>query len=468
MQLRPYQSDLIEEARQEMRKGCTSLIIQSATGSGKTLLTAFMLKTSAARGFGSLFIVHRRELVKQSVNTFKSVGLEHGVIAQGFPENPRALVQIASVQSLARRMKNLRVPKLIVWDECHHTAAGSWSKIHEAYKDAFHIGLSATPCRMDGKGLNKYFEKMIHGPSVRCLIENKFLCDYRIYAPSTINTENIRTQMGDFNKTDLSAASDKPSITGSAIEEYKKLAMGKRAVVFCVSVEHSKHVVEEFNKHGIKAAHVDGETPNDMRDYILGRFADGEIKILSNVELFGEGFDLPALEVAILLRPTQSIGLYLQQVGRALRPSENKKYALILDHSGNCLRHGLPDEGRVWSIEGHRKDLDKKEPVIRVKTCAKCYGVQEPWRKSCKFCNAAFEIQSREVEHKEGELVEIDLERIRNSEMVKHDLTNELWRAQTREELVAFGIKMGYKKPHGWAHMILQRRQRKKLSGVKK
>lgn len=469
MHLRPYQDDILNETRQVMGKGIKAVLIQSATGSGKTLLTGFMLKTSSERGLGSFFIVHRRELVKQSIETFNKVGLPHGIIAQGFPENPRALVQIASIQTLVKRMHLLRKPKLLVWDECHHSAAGTWKKVHEAYADAFHIGLSATPCRLDGKGLKTHFQEMVKGPSVRWLIENKFLADYRLYAPSTINVGDVHTRMGDYNKNELNNAADKPSITGSAIAEYKKLAMGKRAVVFCVSVEHSKHVVEEFNKQGIKAAHVDGETPMDMRDYILERFKNGEIKILSNVELFGEGFDLPTLEVAILLRPTQSTGLFLQQVGRALRSSPGKEYALILDHAGNCARHGLPDEDRSWSLEGFKKDGAKKEAQIRVKTCAGCYGVQEPFRKVCKFCGREFEYQGREVEEKEGELTQVDVERIRaaNAEQFKHTMVNEMWQCQTREQLVEYGVKKGYKRPYAWANFILQGRQRKKLNNEK-
>lgn len=465
--LRPYQSDTLEEARQLMRQGTKNILVQVPTGGGKTVIGGFMLKEATSRGFASYFLVHRRELIKQSIDTFNNVGLPHGVIANGFPENPRALLQIASVQTLVKRLKYLREPKFVITDECHHMGAASYDKIYEAYQKAYHYGLSATPTRLDGKGLSKYYQAMIKGPSMRWLIDNGFLSKYRIYAPSTINTKSIHTQMGDFNKKELNTEADRPSITGSAIDEYRKLAMGKRGVAFCVSVEHSKHVAEQFAKAGIASAHIDGDTDSDMRDYLLGRFRNGEIKVLCNVDLFGEGFDLPALEVAILLRPTQSLGLYLQQVGRPLRSYLGKESAIILDHAGNCARHGLPDEEREWDLSGIKKLDSKKEATIRVKTCAKCYGVQEPWRKSCKFCNAEFEIQGREIEQKEGELIELDLERIRNSEMVKHDLTNELWRAQTREELVAFGIKMGYKKPYAWAHMILQTRQLKKNKGVK-
>lgn len=156
--------------------------------------------------------------------------------------------------------------------------------------------------------------------------------------------------MGDFVRSELSTVVDKPLITGDAIAHYQRHAYGKRAVVFCVSVEHSKHVVSSFNAAGIAAVHVDGETPTEVRDDAIKHFARGNVKIISNVELFGEGFDCPSIEAAILLRPTKSLGLYLQQIGRALRPYPGKENAIILDHSGNCLRHGLPDEEREWSL----------------------------------------------------------------------------------------------------------------------
>ncbi len=456
MQLRDYQIRIIDEARALMQGGVKSMLITSPCGSGKTVLTAHILNTAAKKGMASLFIVHRRELIKQSVETFKEVGIHHGVIASGWSENPKALVQIASVQTLARRIQFLKKPRLIVWDECHHCAAASWNKIHEHYNDAYHIGLSATPIRMDRKGLGKYFKEMICGPSVRWLIDNDYLSDYKIYAPSTINTSGVHILAGDFNKLELANAADKPSITGDAIAEYKKLAMGKRAVVFCVSIQHSKHVVEEFNKAGIMAAHIDGETDTDLRDYTIGRFRNGEIKVLSNVDLVGEGFDLPALEVAILLRPTRSPALYLQQIGRALRPFGGKTIAIILDHAGNAIAHGLPDDDREWSLDGliEKKESEKQ---IKIKTCPLCYAVQQPWLKVCKYCGHEFEGKPREVEKKEGDLVEVDIEKVRahNAEIWKATKTNELWQAKTREQLIELGKARNYKRP----------RQDKKLKG---
>lgn len=450
--LRGYQEDQKKQARQLMLQAIKSILIQSPTGSGKTVLIADVLKTAADKGMPSLFIVHRRELVKQSSDTFRIMELPHGIIATGFYENLKPLVQIASVQTIAKRIKWLRVPSLIVWDECHHCAAGGWSKIHEAYPGAYHIGVSATPERLDGRGLNKFFTSLIKGPSVRWLIDNKYLCDFKLYAPSHLNLSEIKTSMGDFEKKALAKAVDKPSITGDVIKHYERLASGKRAVVFCVSVEHSIHVCEQFKSAGIKAAHIDGKTKTEERDETLKKFREGDIKVLCNVDLFGEGFDLPSLEVAILLRPTKSLALYLQQVGRALRPSPGKDYAVILDHAGNCALHGLPDEEREWSLEGRKKG---NKSASGVKVCPSCYAANKSHVAKCTGCGFEFGGASREVEHKKGELEEVNKEALRRLRMKQQG------QCKTLEELVAEGKKRGYQRPHGWAQMVFKARKDK-------
>ena len=337
-----------------------------------------MLGTAAERGMPSWFIVHRRELINQSSRAFTGEGIKHGIISANYEVNRTALVQIASIQTLSRRYHKYRVPSLIVWDECHHIAANSWSKIFSLYPNSVHIGLTATPERLDGTGLDKWFRVMVKGPSVAWLIENKYLSNYKLYAPSKVDLTNVRTRMGDYVGSELTAVVDKPSITGDAIKHYKKLADGKRAVVFCASIEHSKHVVKQFLDAGIPAAHVDGETDINERDAAIRRFRDGTIKILSNVELFGEGFDVPCIEAAILLRPTQSLGLYLQQVGRSLRPNPGKDYAVILDHAGNCERHGLPDDEREWTLAGREKKSDCLVTAVRISPLSGWMRAGEP------------------------------------------------------------------------------------------
>jgi superfamily II DNA or RNA helicase len=457
-----YQIEIIEKCRAVMLNGTKSILIQAPTGAGKTLLTAHMLKTAAARGMNSWFCVHRRELIKQSVKAFNEVGIKFGIVSAGFDENPYRQVQICSVQTLARRLTRHHKPRLIVWDEAHHIASKSWDAIHKSQSDAFHIGLTATPQRLDGTGLGKWFSHMISGPTVQNLIEQSYLSPYRLFAPATINTSGLHTKMGDFVKSELSAVVDKPTITGSAIREYQKLAPGKRAVVFCVSIEHSKHVVSQFQAAGIPAAHVDGETNVEERDNAIQKFQSGEILVLSNVDLFGEGFDLPSIEVAILLRPTQSLGLYLQQVGRSLRPAPGKREAIILDHAGNVQRHGLPDEERNWSLVGCEKRKSAQDgPVTSVRICEKCFAAQVSGSPSCQYCQFVFEIKAREVAEVAGELAEVDLSIARRGQRREQGM------AQTREELVAIGRSRGMKNPYGWAHFILQARQRRKLSGYR-
>lgn len=407
-----------------------------------------------------MFMVHRRELVKQSAKSFLHGGVSHGIISSNFPEDYRPLTQIASVQTLVRRLNKVARPKLIVWDECHHISAGTWDKIFRHYHDAFHIGLTATPRRLDGKGLNNHFTKLIKGPTVDWLIDNKYLTPYKLFMPSTVQTTGLRKQMGDYRKSDAANLVNTPKIIGSAIREYKKVCDGKRAVVFCVSVAHSQQVVKDFQASGISAIHVDGETPSHIRDEAIRQFEAGEIKVMSNVDLFGEGFDLPALEAVILMRPTQSLGLYLQQVGRVLRTAPGKETAFILDHVGNVLRHGLPDEPREWSLNGEVKGMGPAKdagPTVRI--CTACFAAQMPGP-VCKFCGTPFETQGRKVEEEEGDLVEIDKTMLRRKKMRAQA------KAETMDDLVALAEKRGYKRPRGWAKHIFNARQAKKNKGM--
>lgn len=438
-----------------MRSGVRSMLVQSPTGSGKTILTAYMLKTAESKGMAAFFIVHRRELIEQSIETFNTVNVPHGVIARGFPQNRNKLIQIASIQTLVRRYEQFKKPSLIIWDECHHISAGSWDRLYRSFPDAYHIGLTATPQRLDGTGLNKWFEKMIKGPSVRWLIDNGFLCNYTLYAPSGVNLDGVHTRMGDYVQSEIEDIVDRPTVTGDAIKHYLKFCNGKRAVAFCVSVKHSKHVVEQFNKSGIIAAHVDAKTPPEERSTIIRRFRDGKIKVLSNVELFGEGFDLPALEAAILLRPTKSIGLYLQQVGRALRPSLDKDKAVILDHAGNCHIHGFPDDEREWSLKGRKGK--KSKPGVLIKTCKACFAAIPSKSEKCPHCGYEFIPVGREVEFVDGDLVEVDTKVTKDAKLVEQG------KCRTFEDLVALGKRRNYRYPYKWAKIIMQTRKKKEL-----
>lgn len=442
-----------------MQNGCRSFLIQSATGSGKTLLTAYMLKTAASKGFNSFFCVHRRELIKQSMRTFTAVGLKYGVCAAKFEEERNYPVQIASIQTLARRYKRFKKPRLIIWDECHHLAAKSWATVYSAFPDAFHIGLSATPERTDGKGLGNWFSKIILGPSMSSLIDEGYLSKYKIYAPANVNLSNVHTQMGDYNKAELGAVMDKPTITGEAVQHYLKYAPGKRALVRGVSVEHSKHIALKFQEAGIPARHVDGETETEERDNAMRLFTEGKILVLSFVDLFSEGVDVPGIEAVIDLRPTQSLTLWLQFLGRALRPAPGKEMAIICDAVGNTARHGLPDEPREWSLlDRNKAKKNSDESDVSIKICPKCFAAMKFGPLACKFCGFVFEIKQREIKQVEGDLVEID------PVVARRNRNIEQGRAETVADLAEIGKKRGYKSPWAWAKYIFNARQAKKLS----
>jgi superfamily II DNA or RNA helicase len=449
MQLRPYQIEMIDDTRVAMKAGNKRICLTLPTGGGKTALMAHMMATAAAKGMRSWFVVHRRELLKQSVAAFEAIGLSPGIISAGFRPTPQAMVQVCAIGSLKNRYRKQAAPTLIAWDECHHVAAKSWQQIFNHFSGSFHVGLTATPCRLDGKGLGDYFQTLIEGPSVSELIEMGFLADYKLYAPGNLDTTGLKKRMGDYIRTDINELMNKPTITGSAIKEYERRAHGKRAIVFAVSIEHSKEIVEQFRARGITAEHIDGGVDRGYRDRAIDRFRSGETKVLSNVDLVGEGFDLPAIECAILLRPTQSLGLYLQQVGRALRPSPGKRDAIILDHANNARLHGLPDTQRQWTLLGSQRVDKSTSPDVKVKICEKCFAAQPPGSTACKFCGYLFPLKPRVVAEVEGDLVEL------SEQEQKVNRREEQSRAVTFDELVALGERRGYKRPRLWAKHIM-------------
>lgn len=440
MLLRPYQAEAVSSIRECFARGQKSVLYQAPTGSGKTALTAWMVKAADERGMGSWFVVHRRELINQSMRAFESIGVPYGVISSGYCEEPKHRVQIASIQTLVRRMHRHARPAMVIFDEAHHMAANTWSRVADQLRGVYQIGLTATPCRLDGTGLRGWFDTIVTGPTVRTLTNAGWLAPYRIFAPRGISVAGLHKRMGDYDKKELEAVVNKPSITGDAVSEYQKIARGGRAVAFCVSVEHSKEVAQAFNASGIPAAHVDGDTPHDVRDRCVQDFSDGRTRVLTNVDLFGEGFDLPALQVSILLRPTQSLGLYLQQVGRSLRPGPGKT-AIIIDHARNCELHGLPDDEREWSLDGVEKRKSIKQEV-KVQICPRCFAAQKP-AKACKFCGYVLPPVPRVVEEKIGDLVEVD------KDALARQRKKERQALKSYEETVEYGETMGYKP--GWA-----------------
>lgn len=462
--LRPYQNDAVNGVRRAYAAGKRAPLLVLPTGGGKTTIFSYVTNSATVKGRTVFLLCHRAELVKQIAATLARFGCHHQVIAPGpvvrqcqveqFKAHGRtyvkagALAVVASVQTLVKRLgtADLPEPDIIVVDEAHHlTIDSTWGRVVNAFPKAKLLPVTATPCRLDGKGLGMgaggFADELVMGPTMRELIEQGYLSKYRIFAPpNALDLTGVRTRMGDYAKDQLAQAMDKPSITGDAVEHYRRLAAGKRAVAFCVSVAHAQHVAGEFNGAGIRAEFLDGTLDALERDRIIKRFEAGETLVLSSCDIVSEGFDLPAIEVAILLRPTQSLSLYIQQVGRALRTFPGKSEAIILDHVGAVVTHGLPDEERDWSLDGVRKGkrqaANDNEPDVKISTCPKCFTIHLP-APSCPTCGHEYPIVARKIEHADGDLVELGAEQLEAMRRQKRMMQG---KAQTIEELVAQGI----------------------------
>lgn len=465
--LRPYQEDMIAGARALLRQH-QAVLIQAPTGAGKTALAAFMAGSAVSKGLRVWFVCHRDFLVDQTSKTFTKVGIDHAFIAAGWTFQPHKKVQICSIDTVKNRLDRLTPPDLIIWDEGHHTAAAGWRKVREWASLAKHVGLSATPCRLDGKGLDDLFDAMVPGPAVSWLIENKFLSDYRAYAPSTPDLSGVHTRAGDYAAGELDAAMNKAAMIGEYPRHYLTYARGMRAVYFATSVATSERIAAMFRDAGVHAQHIDGTTPSAERKAYARRFALGEIQVLTNAALFGEGYDLAAqagIDVSIdcvgLCRPTQSLALHLQQIGRGLRLSEGKRHAVILDHAGNIMKHGLPDDDREWSLAGQskkKKGAEDTGPVVR--QCSKCFCCHLPAPR-CPECGFVYPVEvKQQIEEVDGELKEIDKEALRR------DRAREQARAQSLDDLIELGKSRGHKKPEAWAAHVWTARQNKAQQGA--
>lgn len=466
IQLRDYQQEIIQGARKAMARS-KRVLLQAPTGAGKTALASFMAGQSAARNHGVWFICHRAELVLQTSLTFRKFGIGHSFIAAGQPLNLRELVQICSIDTLKGRLAQLKAPRVAIVDEAHHSGAAGWALVIQWLTEngAYVIGLSATPQRLDGQGLDDHFDEIVLGPSVAWLIEQGHLSPYRVFAPDMPDMKGVRKQMGDFSRGQAAEKMDKPKLTGNIISHWSKYAEGLRTVAFGVTVAHSQHLAEQFTMAGIPAAHLDGGTPKGERKAIIQGFASGRIKVLTNVDLFGEGFDLSAIaqqdvtiDAVIQARPTQSLSLHLQQVGRALRPAPGKT-AIILDHAGNAMRHGFADDEREWTLQGREKgkaanDNGPPPPVI----CEGCFqAIKRPLPPCCPYCQKRMQAEAKEIEVAEGELVEMtETDKAR----IRRERAREQAEAKTLGELVALGQRRGYSSPMAWAQKVFGGRRR--------
>jgi DNA repair protein RadD len=411
--LRPYQSALIASIRDQWAAGNRNVLAVMPTGAGKTVTFSAL----NADGVPSCTIVHRQELVGQISTTYARTGIRHNIIAPQPVVNfciaqhvkvagrsfydPRATAHVAGVDTLIRRYQpgDRWAAGIRRWtcDEAHHLRqSNKWGTATALFPDAQGLGVTATPLRADRLSLHAdqggLFHALVQGPGMRDLIRAGALCDYRVIAPqSGIDEAMLRLgSTGDFTAASTKAAR-KAELIGDIVATYQQHTPGARAIVFAISVEDARAVAARFAEAGIAAEALDATSNDAHRQRQVDAFAAGRVSVLCNVDLFGEGFDVPACDVVIMARPTASFGLFVQQFGRALRPAPGKRFGTIIDHVGNVVRmaatHGLPDTPRRWQLWADESRRAPKDPdAVPVRVCPSCALVYEAITLTCPYC----------------------------------------------------------------------------------
>jgi DNA repair protein RadD len=463
--LRPYQIIGLDRVRAAVRAGHRRILLVSATGSGKTVMMASMIQGAQAKGNRSLVVAHRRELIEQTHDRFAHEGIHAGIIMAGHPKT-EALTQVGSIQTLSRRSgpppaisaalggpdphvirggcgdhaQPLPEVKILIIDEAHHAKAAQYERLLTAYPDAVVVGLTASPWRLDGRGLGDIFTHLVLAATPAELIRDGYLCNYTGFAFQAPDLSEVKTVAGDWDEAGLSLAYQKSTIFADIIEKWSQHAKGRQTIVFAASIENSEAIVARFNGAGVQAAHLDYRTPAADRARVLQEVRAGRVRVLSNVNLLGEGIDLPELSCAILARPTKSLTVYLQQVGRVMRPKADGSKALILDHAGNVERHGLPDSPRSYDLTTTKP----KEVVPALRTCKVCFAIWEG-AGACPECGTATEAVSRTGPEVSLAHSEVDIRSVTRRDVDAF-----------KRELVRTALERGYSP--GWAvHRFLEK-----------
>ena len=453
--LRPYQIEVVARVESCVSAGQRRALVVLPMGGGKTILAAKIISDYVARGGRVMVLAHRRELISQASAKLHAVGIDHGIIQAGFPTRPGEHVQVASVQTLharAVRTAGMEMPAadLVVVDEAHHVRARTYRQILAAYPNAIVVGLTATPCRTDGRGLGACFDVLVEGPSVAELVAGGFLVPTRVYAPSTPDLTGVQIKRGDYAENALAERMNDAKLVGDVIVHWHRLADRRRTVVFATGVAHSLHLRDEFRRSGVMAEHIDGSTPTEERDAILGRLAAGTVEVVCNCAVLTEGWDRPEVSCLVLARPTKSMALYRQMTGRVLRPAPFKTDALVLDHAGAIFEHGFAEDPVEWSLgEDHRAESRaqksrRSSPRMRaLASCPECSAVR--WEGDpCGSCKWRPRVKPLSVEVVEGDLSAVD----RNRKVPRNAFSAEE-KAKFHAMLLGIARQRGYQ--DGWA-----------------
>lgn len=479
LQLRPYQTSAVDAVRDHWRAGRKRILAVMATGAGKTVFFGHVSGQSSARGRRVLICAHRRELIRQASEKLRSADVPHGIIAPGYTPT-RDLVQVGSIQTVRRRLSQIDAPDLIVADEAHHTTSPEWTELFEAFPNAYVLGVTATPERLDGLGLGTesggVFQALVEGPQAGELIRDGYLTAARTFAPShAVDLTGVRTAMGDYAAGQLAEAMTQAQVVGDAITHYSRLSPGAPAVLFSPSVRHAEVMAQAFRDAGWRGVAASGATDPRERDAAIAGLANGSTQVLCSCDLISEGLDVPVLSTVILMRPTKSLGLYMQQVGRGLRPiyapgfdlssasgrfsaiaASHKPSLIVLDHAGNSQRHGMVDTQRDWTLAGKKR----KEGTTPTRQCPACFAVHSP-SPTCPECEysykrAAAESPGRKLRSIDGDLQEVSMDRI---DIIRTaPLKDLVQKARTESDLLEIARIRGLK-PRWAMHVMIARRK---------
>lgn len=414
MELRDYQQQCVDGLRAAFKQGHRRVLLVAPTGAGKTVMFSHLTQRLTERGNRVLLLAHRDFLLDQIGGTLARFEIPHGFIAAKRKRELCHLAQVAGVHTLKGRVGKIAwQPDWIICDEAHHATAGSWDTILNAYPSARVVGVTATPQRLDGKGLGEVFQEMVIGPRVQDLMDRGFLSRVQYYSPATVSTEGLHTRMGDYVQSEIEQAVNTRGVTGHAVDWYRKACDGAPAIAFCASIVHSENVAQGFRQAGYRWQALHSKMSYADNQSAIKKLASGELHGVSSCDIISEGFDVPVVTAAILLRPTKSLGLHLQQIGRVLRPAPGKQRAIIIDHVGNVaqckaglwsLNHGRAEDDREWSLNGAKK----KDKCERVGRCEQCLAIIPPAAKTCPECGH----EKQAAERKPLEQVDGDLEEL--------------------------------------------------------
>lgn len=451
--LRDYQLAIINRCRDAFKNGYKKLCCVLPCGAGKTAIFCYIAYLNILKKASNriLILLHRKELLRQTIEAFKSFQISTDRII------------IATIQSFKNTLKTGVKPySLIIIDECHHATSNSFKAVLSAYSETALIGFTATPARLDGKPLGEIFDRLIVGVDYSYLIANNFLADYDYFSPDlNFDFSKWKLKSGDFDTTDNAIHLDKKAIFGDIL---KYLNLSKKTIMYSPTVDYSKKLEAQINEHfnARVSAEFNGKTPQPERDRIIDDFKNDKIKIIINVDLVGEGFNVPSCDCVFLLRATQSLTLYIQQAGRALRadPQNPNKRASIFDFVGNIYRFGFPDAPRSWSLSAPIKNIHKHETVhdsLIIKTCPNCLRSFVPSQmltgRLCPYCNTYLPLNTREIQIQDKK----ELALIKKNQLIEN--RKERGRCRTFRQLKKLGEERGYNHPAQWAFFVLKNRK---------